>query len=42
MSANLKKETLYVRSPESNLHVSSEDKKLAVGKGIVERLCIVI
>jgi len=42
MSANLKKETLYFRTPESCLHVSSEDKEMAVGKGIVEKLCIVI
>ena len=42
MSANLKKEIHYFRAPESCLHVQSEDKEMAVGKGIVEKLCIVI
>ena len=42
MSANLKKEIHYFSAPESCLHVQSEDKEMAVGKGIVEKLCIVI
>ena len=42
MSANLKKEIHYFRTPESCPHVQSEDKEMAVGKGIVENLCIVI